>query len=100
MRENRAGENAGAVIVVLASIEPEYVVVGAMLIVMFEEVVRLWRPFDQLAPLELVQFMTDRACVLRVRSQQEQDVMKEVVSGKNSNNDHPHQHDYRSDLHR
>ncbi len=69
MRENRAGENASAVIVMLVPKRPEHVVVGAMLVVMFEEVVRLWRPFDQLAPLELVQFMTDLACVLRVRCQ-------------------------------
>ena len=43
----------------LVPIPPEYVVVGAMLVVVFEEVVRLWHPFDQLALLELVQFMTD-----------------------------------------
>ena len=40
-----------------------------MLIVMLEEVARLRHPFDQLAPLELVQLVTDAAGILRVRGQ-------------------------------
>ena len=72
----------------LAPIRAEHVVVGAMLIIVLEDVIRLRRPFDQLALLELVQLMPDLGCVLGMRGQQEQDVMEQNIGRKDSTKDH------------
>ena len=98
MRERRARKNAGAIIVVLGAIRAEHVVIGAMLVIMLEEIVRFRYPFDELAPLELVQHMTDPARVLGMRGQQEQDVMQQHVGCKDSTNQQNGQADYRDDL--
>src|SRR4051794_17723226 len=67
MRENRPGEDAGAVVVKLAAIRPEDIVIGTMLIVVLENVSCFRRPFDKLPPFKLVQRMTNSAGVVWVR---------------------------------
>jgi hypothetical protein len=47
-----------------------------MLVIMLEKIFFLRLPFDQLAPFELVEFMTDPSRVLGVRRQQEQNIVK------------------------
>jgi hypothetical protein len=47
-----------------------------MLVIVLEKVFRLRLPFDQLAPFELVEPVTDPSRVLGMRSQQEQDIVK------------------------
>ena len=52
MRERGAWKNARAVIGVLAAIRAEYVVVRAILVIVFEEIVGGRRPLDELSLLE------------------------------------------------
>ena len=99
LRERQARKHAGAVVVVLAPIRPEHVVVGAILVVVLEEIVRLRRPFDQLAPLELVQLMTDLARVLGMRGEQEQDVVEQVVGHERAGDDRPRPEKHRNSIH-
>ncbi len=47
-----------------------------MLVIVLEKVFYLRLPFDQLAPFELVELVTDPSRVLGVRGQQEQDIVK------------------------
>ena len=82
MGENSPGEDAGAVVVKLAAIRPEDIVIGTMLIVVLENVSCFRRPFDQLPLLKLVQRMTYGAGILRVRREQEEDVVQQVVNYK------------------
>ena len=84
MREWQARKDTRAVIVSLAAVWPKNVIVGTMLVIVFEKIFFLRLPFDQLAPFELIQFMTDPSRVLGVRRQQEQNIVKYEVSGENS----------------
>src|SRR5262249_15315366 len=93
--ERRAREDAGAVVVMLAAIGAEHVVICAMLVVMLEQIVRLRQPLDQLAPLELVERMTDPCGVPGMRGQHKEDVMKQDAGCQDSADDQP---DYRDDL--
>ena len=76
MREWQARKDACAVIVSLAAVRPKNVIVGTMLVIMLEKIFFLRLPFDQLAPFELVEFMTDPSRVLGVRRQQEQNIVR------------------------
>jgi hypothetical protein len=67
MREYHAGEHARAVVRFLIAIGTEYVVIGAILVVMLEKVAHPRGPLDELALLEIIQLAADPACVLRMR---------------------------------
>ena len=93
MREWQARKDTRAVIVSLAAVWSKNVIVGTMLVVVLEKVFYLRLPFDQLAPFELVELLTDPGRVFRMRGQQEQKIVKEEVSRDNSTADqqnYPH----------
>jgi hypothetical protein len=87
MREWQARKDTRTVVVSLATVWPKNVIVGSMLVIVLEKIFFLRLPFDQLAPFELVEFMTDPSRVLGVRRQQEQNIVKQEVSGENSTAD-------------
>ncbi len=99
MRENRGRKNARAVVVILAAIPTKHLVVCAILVVVFEEVVGFGCPLDKLPPFEFIQLMTDSACVLRIRDEQEKDVMEQVVCDERPHNDRRRHQDYRHTVH-
>src|ERR1700733_14779853 len=76
MREWQARKDTRAVIVSLAAVWPKNIIVSTMLVIVLEKIFFLRPPFDQLAPFELVEFMTDPSRVLGARRQQEQNIMK------------------------
>src|SRR6266508_72379 len=78
-REGRPRKDTRAVIRMLVAICAEHVVVGAILVVVLENIIRAWCPLDKLALLEFVQVVPKLACVLRMRHEEKQDVMKKVV---------------------
>ena len=63
-REWQARKDTRAVIVSLGAVWPENVIVGTMLVIVLEKVFYLGLPFDQLAPFELVELVTDPSRVL------------------------------------
>src|SRR5262249_59612627 len=67
MRERRARKHAGAVIGLLVAIGAEDVVVGAVLVVVLEQVIRTRGPLDQLPLLEFVPLVADLAGILQMR---------------------------------
>jgi hypothetical protein len=67
---------------------------------MLEEIFGSWRPFGLLPSLEFVQLMADFARILRVRREQEQDVMKQIVRRKDPTNDHRRPRDDPKEFHR
>src|SRR5262245_64889116 len=87
MREDRPRKHARTVIVVFAAEGAEHVVVGAILVVVLEEVLGLGCPFDQLPPLEFVELTTDIARILGMRDEKKQDVVKQVVGREQPDDD-------------
>ena len=87
MGEEGAGEDARAVVVVLASIGPEHVVVGAILVIVLEEVAGGGSPLDELPLLEFVERIADLARVLRMDGEEKQDVMERVVGHEQGGDD-------------
>jgi hypothetical protein len=78
----------------LVAIRAEHVIVCALLVIMFEKVVRLWRPLNQLALLEFIQLVANFARVLRSGHQKKQHVMKQVVCHKQRTDDGRYQLKY------
>jgi hypothetical protein len=68
-----------------------------MLIIVLENVSRFRRPFDKLPPFKLVQRMTNSAGVFRVRREQKENIVQQVVSYKDRENDCCGRSDGRSD---
>ena len=86
-RKREAGKNARAVVRLLVAIRAEHVIVCTLLVVVLEKVARLRRPLDQLALLELIQFVADLARVLRLSHQEKTYVMKNVVCHEQRDDD-------------
>ena len=85
--ERRTREHAGAVVRVHAAVGAEHVVIGAVLVVMLEEIGRTRRPFDELALLECVEPVADPAGILRMCHHEKQHVVEEHVGRKQSEDD-------------
>src|SRR5262245_36599276 len=99
MREDRPRKDAGTVIVVFAAVGAEHVVVGAVLVVVLEEVLGLGCPFDELPPLEFVELAPDIARILGMRDEKKQDVVKQVVGREQPDNDRRYHQQYPSKVH-
>jgi hypothetical protein len=87
MREDGPRKNARAVIVVLAAIKAKHVVVCTMLVIVLQKVVLPGSPVDKLPPLELVQRMTNMACILRMDDEEIENVMKQVICREQPDDD-------------
>src|SRR5215472_18626167 len=97
-RKCRSGEHTRAVVRLLVAIRAEHVIICTFLVVVLEKVVRLRRPLDQLALLELIQLVTDLARVLRSSHQEKKYVMKKVVCHDQYNDDRRYQLKYQNNV--
>ncbi len=71
----------------LAAKWTEHVVVCAVLVVVFEKIDGLRRPFDELPLFEFVQLVTDIVGIGRMGNEQKQDVVKRVVCREQPDDD-------------
>src|SRR3954453_6077220 len=99
MRERRPRKDAGAVIVELAAVGTEYVVIGAILVVVLKKIVGLGHPFHELPLFEFVQHMADAAGVLRVRGEKKKGVMKQVIGHERAGDDRQRPEKHRNSIH-
>ena len=82
----------------LVAIRAEHVIIGTVLVVVLETVIRPRYPLGQLSPLEFIQLVADLACILRIRDEEKKDVVKKVVGDEQRDGDRRPHYEHRRDI--